>query len=334
MKKAINEKQKINQDRFRYNNPGKGKNQKGENNPNFKETNYTSLHQSLNTWYGKTTKCEICGKLRDNSKRRDIDWVNITGNYNLERNNWKQLCVKCHNKLDRTCILIYSGGLDSTTLLYWLKKQQKITVYALSFDYGQRHRKELEKASETCKVLGINHKVINISSINEFIQGSALTSKDIEVPTGHYESENMKLTVVPNRNAIMLSIAVGYAVSIGAGKVYTAVHAGDHFIYPDCRPEFIKAINEYTLIANFVPVKVEAPFLNIDKGDIVKIGRMLNVDYSKSYTCYSGQEKSCGKCGSCVERILAMDKAGIKDTIEYVLPWEEVLKNAKELIRI
>lgn len=316
----ISEKARIQQDRFRFNNPMKGKSQKGIDNHNFKGTNYQSLHMSLNTWYGKTQKCEFCSKVRDDTKRRDIDWANVTGEYNLERKNWKTLCTKCHSKFDQWCVAVISGGLDSTTLLYWLKKQQKMHIEALSFDYGQRHKKELEFAKATCEKLGVSHKVINVTFLNQLMQGSALTSKDINVPHGHYEAENMKLTVVPNRNMTMTSIAVAYAVSIGAGKVFIGVHAGDFHIYPDCRPEFIEAMNEVTKISNYIPVRVEAPFLNIDKGDIVKIGRILEVDYSLTWTCYEGKSVPCGKCGADMERKYAFDKAKMRDPLEWVPP--------------
>lgn len=210
-------------------------------------------------------------------------------------------------------VCILSGGMDSTTLLYYLKDIND--VYVLSFDYGQRHKKELEYAQKTTQKLGLNHKIINLNSINELLKGSALTD-NIAVPEGHYEDESMKLTVVPNRNMIMLAIATGYAVSIGATKVFCGVHSGDHAIYPDCRPEFIDKLSEVTKIANYIPVVIEAPFRNLTKKEIAVIGKELNVPYEDSWTCYKGLEKPCGKCGACQERIEAMKFADIKD-IQY-----------------
>lgn len=206
-------------------------------------------------------------------------------------------------------VVIFSGGMDSTTLLYKMHKEEN-EIYALSFNYGQKHSKELEFAKKTCEKLNINHKIVDITSINQLLQGSSLTS-DIEVPEGHYEEEIMKSTVVPNRNMIFLSLAIGYAVSIGSNKVYYAAHSGDHAIYPDCRPEFVEKMNFVSKIANYEPVTIETPFLNIDKGDIAIIGKELGVDFSETWTCYKGKDEPCGKCGACVERKEALEKAGL-----------------------
>lgn len=210
-------------------------------------------------------------------------------------------------------VCVLSGGMDSATLAYLLTSVRD-EVKAVSFFYGQRHRKELESAKAIAQMLGIDHKVIDISFLQELVSNSALTG-DIEVPEGHYEDENMKLTVVPNRNAIMANIAIGYAVNIGFDEIALGVHAGDHAIYPDCRPEFITALDAMSKIANFQPVSVYAPFLTFDKGDICRLGTHMGVDYSKTWTCYKGQDKPCGKCGSCQERAEAFIKAGVKDPL-------------------
>jgi 7-cyano-7-deazaguanine synthase len=210
-------------------------------------------------------------------------------------------------------ICVLSGGMDSTTLLYKLLSEKK-EVEALSFNYGQRHKKELESAKATCQKLGVPHKVIDLSFLRELVSNSALTS-DIEVPEGHYADETMKLTVVPNRNMIMASIAIGYAVNKDFDEVALGVHAGDHAIYPDCRPEFIGALNEIAQIANFKPIEIYTPFLEIDKGDIAKIGKKLGVDYSLTWTCYKGLDKPCGKCGACQERKEAFEKAKSIDPV-------------------
>lgn len=211
-------------------------------------------------------------------------------------------------------VCVISGGLDSTTLLYYLLKHRE-EVRAISFNYGQRHSKELEMAKKTCEKLGVEHKIIDISFIKELVSNSALTS-DIEVPEGHYESENMKLTVVPNRNMIFASIAIGYAVNIGFDEIALGIHAGDHHIYPDCRPEFLDALRAISLVSNEQKIYICAPFLHLDKGDIVAMGSDLNVDYSLTWTCYKGLDKPCGKCGSCVERREAFDRLKIKDPLE------------------
>ena len=208
-------------------------------------------------------------------------------------------------------VLIYSGGMDSFTLLHELLREGH-EVYPLSFDYGQRHSKELEYATAECLRLGLPHHIIDLTSIHPLLQGSALTS-DIDVPEGHYEEESMKLTVVPNRNMIMLSIAVGYAVSLECSAVYIGAHAGDHAIYPDCRLEFIEKMNDVTTIANYNPVFVHAPYIKYSKGDIAVAGRQMGVDYSRAWTCYKGGDKPCLKCGACQERMEAMAYAGIID---------------------
>jgi len=211
-------------------------------------------------------------------------------------------------------VCVLSGGMDSTTLLYKLLSEGK-EVEAISFDYGQRHKKELQSAKATCQKLNVPHKVIDLSFLRELLSNSALTS-EIEVPEGHYQDENMKLTVVPNRNMIMASIAIGYAVNIDADEVALGIHAGDHAIYPDCRPEFLSALAGIAEIANFKPIEIYAPFIFVDKGDIASIGKQLGVDYSLTWTCYKGQENACGKCGACQERAEAFEKAKSIDPVK------------------
>lgn len=211
-------------------------------------------------------------------------------------------------------VIVLSGGMDSTTLLYKLLAEGK-EVSAISFNYGQRHSRELEQASKTCIKLGVPHKVIDMAFMRELVSNSALTSDTIEVPEGHYEDENMKLTVVPNRNMIMASIAIGWAVNLDYDEIALGVHAGDHAIYPDCRPEFVHALREVAAVANFKSIGVYTPFLHIDKGDIAIKGKELGVDYSLTHTCYKGGEVPCGKCGACQERAEAFTKAGTTDPI-------------------
>lgn len=212
-------------------------------------------------------------------------------------------------------VVIYSGGMDSFTVLNRAIKDGK-EVFALSFDYGQRHVKELQCASKVCKSLNIKHKVIDISTINQLLAGSSLTD-DIDIPEGHYAAENMKSTIVPNRNMILLSLAVGYAVSVGASQVYYGAHSGDHAIYPDCRPEFVQKMNDVCQIANYESVEIFSPYLTVNKSAILADGLSMGLNYSETWTCYNGREKACGKCGSCQERLEAFRDNKVIDPIAY-----------------
>lgn len=212
-------------------------------------------------------------------------------------------------------VAVVSGGMDSVTMLYGLKTLAE-EVVAISFNYGQRHSKELEAAKATCDALGIQHDIVDIRSITGFISNSALTS-DIEVPEGHYEDANMSKTVVPSRNSIMALIANGYAMNIAFDAIALGVHAGDHAIYPDCRPEFIEALRDLFRVNNYTTCEVLAPFLADNKISILKTGIEMGVDYSKTWTCYNGREKACGKCGSCQERLEAFKENNIEDPLEY-----------------
>ena len=214
-----------------------------------------------------------------------------------------------------TVVVIYSGGMDSYTLLH-LARDRGYRVHALSFNYGQRHVRELECAAAVCDSLGLSHKVIDIRAMSEVMSGSALTS-NIEVPEGHYEEDSMKATVVPNRNMILLSLATGYAVTVSAGAVWYGAHGGDHAIYPDCRPEFVARMDAVCRVANYQPVGIEAPFMTMDKGQILAEGLRLGLDYRQTWTCYNGREKACGRCGSCVERLEAFAANGVSDPLEY-----------------
>ena len=212
-------------------------------------------------------------------------------------------------------VVIFSGGMDSFTVLNMAVKQG-FEIYALSFNYGQRHKKELDYASRACAGLGVNHKIIDISAINELIGGSSLTS-DIAVAEGHYQEESMKTTVVPNRNMILLSMAVGYAVSLGATKVFYGAHSGDHAIYPDCRPEFVNKMNDVCAIANYEAVEIVTPFLHDSKDAILAAGLAMGLDYGQTWTCYNGREKACGKCGACQERLEAFANNQAVDPLTY-----------------
>ena len=210
-------------------------------------------------------------------------------------------------------VVILSGGMDSTTLLHdiarpymldYHKAGTQFPIKAISFNYKQKHSKELECAKETCKKFNIEHKIIDLTALNE-LAPSSLTRKDQAVPHGHYASETMKQTIVPNRNMVMISLAVSYAISIGADEVYYGAHAGDHAIYPDCRPQFIEALRKAIVLCDNHVVSLRAPYAFKNKIDIARIGRVLDVDYSLTWTCYEGGIKACGRCGACVERLEA-----------------------------
>lgn len=213
-------------------------------------------------------------------------------------------------------VVIYSGGMDSFTVLN-KAINDGYEVYALSFDYGQKHNKELIFAKGVCESLKVSHKTLDIKSISTLFTSSSLVSADLDLPDGHYEEENMVSTVVPNRNMILISLAIGYAVDIGAEGVWYGAHSGDHLIYPDCRPEFVEVMDQASKVANFEPIYVHAPYLKTDKIGILKDGIKMNLDYSKTWTCYKGLEKACGTCGSCVERLEAFEKNNCIDPIQY-----------------
>jgi 7-cyano-7-deazaguanine synthase len=221
------------------------------------------------------------------------------------------------------CIVLLSGGMDSATLL--AMACQQFETMALTLNYGQRHRVEIESARAVAAHFGVPHKVMDISNINDLLQGSSLTSPEIAVPQGHYEDESMKATVVPGRNTILLSLALGYCISQGGQMVAYAAHAGDHAIYPDCRPEFVLAMVGVFNKADYKPVALWVPFLNMDKGDILVAGLPLGVPYEKTWTCYDPQGpdpyadfSACGRCGACQERLMGFAKIGQKDPVKYV----------------
>lgn len=196
-------------------------------------------------------------------------------------------------------ILIYSGGLDSTTLLH----EYKDTIaLAVTFDYGAKHNaREIACAVENCRALGIRHMIIPLGFVGQYFKSDLLLGGG-EIPSGNYDEQNMKSTVVPFRNGIMLAVAVGLAESNGLDTVLIANHAGDHAIYPDCRPGFIDAFDKAAQAGTYEGVRIVSPYCNITKTDIARRGREIGVDFSKTYSCYKGGEKHCGVCGTCRER--------------------------------
>ncbi len=216
-------------------------------------------------------------------------------------------------------VALLSGGVDSATLLYKLRSEG-CEVHALTLLYGQRHSREIEAARAICSAAKVEHRIIDISSVKWLLR-SALTDSAIEIPevpetAEHYDT--LKITIVPNRNAILLSIATAYAMSIGADLVAYAAHFSDRGVYPDCRKEFVEAFEKAMRLANEAPeLRVEAPFVDMNKRDIVKLGSALRVPYELTWSCYKGGEKHCGACSSCRERKRAFSEAGVRDPTQY-----------------
>ncbi|MBQ4825036.1 7-cyano-7-deazaguanine synthase QueC [Leisingera sp. HS039] len=224
-------------------------------------------------------------------------------------------------------IVICSGGLDSVSLAHMVADEHQLTRL-VSFDYGQRHKKELDYAAAAAVRLGVPHDIIDMRSIGAALSGSALTD-DIDVPDGHYEEDSMKVTVVPNRNAIMLTIAYGIAAANGDEAVATAVHGGDHFIYPDCRPAFTEAFDamQRAALDGYADVRLYTPFVHRSKADIVTAGAKHNTPFADTWSCYKGGDKHCGRCGTCVERREAFHLAGAEDPTDYADPdfWQQAI---------
>ncbi|KRT64847.1 MAG: protein, queuosine biosynthesis protein QueC [Candidatus Dadabacteria bacterium CSP1-2] len=217
-------------------------------------------------------------------------------------------------------VVIASGGVDSSTLLYKTVNDNYET-YALTFIYGQKHRREIESAKKICEGLKVHHKVIDLSVLKDVLSGSALTDSGVEIPevpeTAEYY-ETLRATIVPNRNSIFLSIAIGYAVSIKANYIFFGAHHSDRGVYPDCRQEFVEAFEYAERLANdSTHLVISAPFVRMNKSEIVKLGAELGVPYKETWSCYKGGRIHCGVCSSCRERKRAFQEAGVVDPTEY-----------------
>lgn len=225
-------------------------------------------------------------------------------------------------------IVICSGGLDSVSLAHKVAAERELTAL-LSFDYGQRHAKELDFAAACAQRLDVVHHVVDLRSVGAALSGSALTD-DVDVPDGHYQEDTMRITVVPNRNAIMLAVGFGMAAAQGASAIAAAVHGGDHFIYPDCRPDFIDAFQamETKALDGVAKVDLYTPFVTISKADIVTEGARHNTPFADTWSCYKGGDLHCGRCGTCVERREAFHLAGVDDPTVYADPdyWRSVVE--------
>lgn len=217
-------------------------------------------------------------------------------------------------------LVICSGGLDSVSLAHIVAEERQLTRL-VSFDYGQRHRKELDFAAAAAQRLNVPHHLIDMRPIGAALTGSALTD-DIDVPDGHYAEETMRITVVPNRNAIMLAIGFGVAAANGDEAVATAVHGGDHFIYPDCRPGFTRAFEtmQKAALDGYADVDLYTPFVERSKADIVTDGARHGTPFAETWSCYKGGDLHCGRCGTCVERREAFHLAGVADPTAYADP--------------
>ena len=215
----------------------------------------------------------------------------------------------------KDCILILSGGMDSVTLLY--DYQERIAL-AISFDYGSNHNaREIPFARMHCERLGIPHHVIPLDFMSTYFRSSLLSGAD-DIPEGHYADENMKSTVVPFRNGIMLAIATGMAETNDLSYVMMANHGGDHTIYPDCRPEFVEAFDAAAHAGTFNGVHLLSPYCHMSKSQIAARGRELGINYAETWSCYKGGDKHCGRCGTCIERKEALAEAGIPDPTDYL----------------
>lgn len=214
----------------------------------------------------------------------------------------------------KNALLVLSGGMDSTTLLYERKNE---IALAVSFDYGSNHNgREIPFAKFHCEKLGIEHITIPLKFMHDYFKSSLLSGADA-IPEGNYADENMKSTVVPFRNGIMLSVAAGLAESRGLTKVMMANHFGDHDIYPDCRKEFVDAMSQAMSAGTYANITIDAPYTLISKADIARKGEVLGLDYGQTWSCYKGGQVHCGKCATCLERKAALAEAGIEDTTEY-----------------
>lgn len=223
--------------------------------------------------------------------------------------------------MGKNAIVVVSGGLDSTTLLYHLLAT-RYELKGISVDYGQRHGlRELAAAEDICRRLGIEHRMLDMTSIVGFLGTNSLSDATTEVPEGRYEPETMQLTTVPNRNMILLSVGIAWAISSSFDSVAFGAHGGRYTPYPDCQPAFAESMNAVAGLCDWRKIQVLAPFIDWEKGDIVRRGAELQVPFEMTWSCYKGGEKHCGICGTCVDRKEAFARCGLEDPVEYeVLP--------------
>ncbi len=213
-------------------------------------------------------------------------------------------------------VVLCSGGMDSVTALHWARREHDVRA-AVSFDYGAKHNaREIPFAAAHARALGVPHQVVPLGFIGDLFTSDLLKSGG-DIPEGHYADENMKRTVVPFRNGIMLAVAGGLAESVGAEGLVIAAHGGDHAIYPDCREDFMRAMGDALRLGTYASIALLRPFIAMDKGQIAAAGARLGVDFAQTWSCYKGGVIHCGKCGTCVERREAFLQAGVVDPTAY-----------------
>lgn len=218
--------------------------------------------------------------------------------------------------MKKKVVVLVSGGMDSVAALYQAHTEHTV-VGAVSFDYGSKHNhKEIPFAAWHCRQFGIPHRAISLDFVGQLFKSDLLKSGGA-IPDGHYEQQNMKQTVVPFRNGIMLAIAGGYAESIEAQGLVIAAHSGDHAIYPDCREDFMKAMGDAIRLGTYAAVEILRPFIHNTKAEIARRGHELGVDFAQTWSCYKGGDIHCGTCGTCVERREAFQLAGLSDPTVY-----------------
>ena len=213
-------------------------------------------------------------------------------------------------------VVLCSGGMDSVTALHWARVHHAVAA-VLSFDYGAKHNhREIPFALEHARKIGAPHRTIPLDFIGKYFASDLLQSGG-DIPEGHYAAGNMRRTVVPFRNGIMLAAAAGFAESVGAAGLVIAAHSGDHTIYPDCREDFMRAMGDALRLGTDAGIELLRPFIALNKGQIVAEGVRLGVDYARTWSCYMGGKVHCGKCGTCVERREAFQQAGVPDPTVY-----------------
>jgi 7-cyano-7-deazaguanine synthase len=215
----------------------------------------------------------------------------------------------------RKTIVVFSGGLDSTTLLYHLISLGH-EVKAISFDYGQRHRKELDAARDIAQLLKIEHRIVDVCGVKVVFGSNALTDHSVDVPEGEYSLDTMQVTIVPNRNMIMLSIAIGWAIAEEFDSVAFGAHSGEYTPYPDCQPAFAASMNAVAHVCDYARIEVLAPFVNWSKADIVRRGAEIGVPFERTWSCYEGGSDPCGKCSTCLDRLAAFQDRTRSELVE------------------
>jgi len=212
-------------------------------------------------------------------------------------------------------VVILSGGLDSTTLLYHLKEEGHAT-HALTFNYGQRHDRELRSAIEIAEMTDTSHELVDLTTLSSVLGANALTDRGVAIPHGEYASDTIGITTVPNRNMIFLSVAISRAISLGFDAIAFGAHGGVNDVtYPDCTPEFADAMSRAAAVCDDRPIRVLAPFVTWKKGDIVRRGAQLEVPFELTWSCYEGNDVPCAKCGTCIDRANAFRDARLSDPL-------------------